>query len=145
MSDKIQEHIQHYGWHCLHVFPTEPGQERFTYTIGFAEASGAPEIMVFNLSREKAHPLLSECAMLLQSGAVIECNVEDDRILSGGYKVVFKPVKPAAFGEYLGTARRYYGDAAFLAAVMFLPDRSHKFPWEAGYDGISANESLSIV
>ncbi|MBA3485761.1 MAG: DUF4262 domain-containing protein [Lysobacter sp.] len=49
------------------------------------------------------------------------------------------------FGEYLGTAMRCYQEVLFDALVMFLPDRHHRFPWDQGYDGTSADESLAIV
>jgi hypothetical protein len=45
----------------------------------------------------------------------------------------------------LGTALRYYRPKEFGAVVMFIPDREHRFPWQAGYDYIPANDSLAIV
>ena len=142
---KISEHIREFGWHCLHIFPTEAVHANFSYSIGFNESYEAPEVLIFGLSREKAHALLNECAQLLKSGASIESEIEDDRILAGGYKVMFKQVKADAFHEYLGTALRFYGEKPFTAVVMFLPDKQHKFPWQSGYDDINATESLSIV
>lgn len=139
------EHIREFGWHCLHIFADEEGQENFTYTIGFAESFGAPEIVIFGLARDKAHALLGECAALLKAGNMIEPDVENPNVLAGGYHVVFKPVKAEHFDEYLGTANRYYQGRPFGAMVMFLPDREHRFPWSGGYDGPSADEALSIV
>lgn len=141
----IADNIRNYGWHCLHVFPTEEDQDKFSYSIGFAESYGAPEILIFGLERDKAHALLNECANLLKAGHVIQTDVEDSNVLAGGYNVVFKPVRSDCFGEYLGTAGRYYQDRPFKAVVMFIPDRDHRFPWQAGYDDIPADESLAIV
>ena len=138
--------IKRYGWHCLHVSPAlgEKGCV-FTYSIGFAKPYGAPEIAVFGMQQEKAHSLLSECATLLRNGYVIRFDVEDPNVLAGDYNVIFRPVRPAYRGEYFGTAMRYYADKAFTAAVMFLPDRQHRFPWEAGYDYVPVDEALAIV
>ena len=144
-NQEISNNIRDYGWHCLHVFPTEQGQDKFTYSIGFAETYGAPEVMIFGVERDKAHALLNACAEMLQDGHTILHGVEDPNVLKGGYKVVFRPVRPACFGEYLGTALRYYQDRPFGAVVMFLPDREHRFPWQSGYDYIPADESLAIV
>lgn len=144
-NQKIASHIHEYGWHCLHVFPTEMGGDKFSYTIGFEESYGAPEVLVFGLEREKAHALLNECAKLLKSGHTIRPCEEDGNVLAGDYKVVFMPVRLDKFGEYLGTALRYYEDKPFSAVVMFLPDLHHRFPWQQGYDYIPAGEPLSIV
>ena len=144
-NQKISDNIRKYGWHCLHVFPTEEGQGSFSYSIGFAETYGAPEVLIFGRERESAHGLLNECANLLKAGHVIQPDVEDPDVLSGGYNVIFKSVRADCFGEYLGTARRYYRGKPFTAVVMFIPDREHRFPWQAGYDYIPADESLAIV
>ena len=144
-NQRIADNIRLYGWHCLHVSPTKEDQDKFSYSIGFGESYGAPEVLVFGLEREKAHALLDECAHLLKGGHVIHPGVEDDDVLAGGYKVVFRPVRPDCFGEYLGTAVRYYQGKPFGTGVMFLPDRQHRFPWQAGYDDIPAGEALAIV
>jgi hypothetical protein len=144
-SSSIDEHIRQYGWHCLHVFPTDDVHTQFTYSIGFAQSFDGPEVLVFGLSREKAHALINECATVLRSGERISAGVKDDRILAGDYKVMFRPVKPEFFNEYLGTATRHYSGKSFNAVVMFLPDSQHRFPWDHGYNDIDASESLSIV
>ena len=144
-NQKIADNIEKYGWHCLHIAPCEEDEEPFSYSIGFAESYGAPEVLVFGLPREKAHGLLNACASALKEGHGITPDVEDPELLSGGYKVVFKSVRPECFGEYLGTAERYYQGKPFGAVVMFLPDREHRFPWQAGYSYIPADEALAIV
>ena len=144
-NQRISDNIREYGWHCLHVFPTKESQDKFSYSIGFGESYGAPEVLIFGLEREKAHALLNECAQLLKGGHTIHPGVEDANVLGGDYTVVFKHVRPDCFGEYLGTASRYYQDKPFGAVVMFLPDRQHRFPWQPGYDGIPAGEPLAIV
>jgi len=101
--------------------------------------------LIFGRERENAHALLNECANLLKDGHIIRPDVEYADVLSGDYKVIFRSVRPECFGEYLGTALRYYRPKEFGAVVMFIPDREHRFPWQAGYDYIPANDSLAIV
>ncbi|RNF83204.1 DUF4262 domain-containing protein [Montanilutibacter psychrotolerans] len=144
-NQTISDNIRAFGWHCLHVFPTQDNQDKFTYSIGFGESYGAPEVLIFGVEREKAHALLHECAYLLKNGHTIQPEVEDENILTGGYSVIFKCVRPEHFDEYLGTAVRYYQDKPFAAVVMFFPDRQHRFPWDEGYDYIPAGEPLAIV
>ena len=142
---KIAEHIGVHGWSCLHVAPTGESEEPFSYSIGFGETFGAPEVLVFGFRPERAHALLNACAHLLRNAGAIDRDVEVAGVLAGDYKVVFKPVRPECLDEYLGTAFRYYKDKPFGAVVMFLPDRNHHFPWQIGYEGMSVRESLGIV
>lgn len=76
---------------------------------------------------------------------MVELNKEDDRVLACGYKVIYRAVAKHAFGEYLGTAKRYYGRKSFPAVVMFIPDKNHHYPWDAGYDYVDVREALAIV
>ena len=144
---QISENIQKYGWHCLHILPTQESikHEKFSYTIGFTETFGAPEVLVFGLSSEKGHALLNECAQLLRSGHILRSDFPDDSVLAGGYKVMFKTVQSKYFDEYLGSAVRYYASKPFQAMVMFLPDKNNVLPGEGSYVGASADEPLSIV
>ena len=144
-NQTIAGHIRDYGWHCLHVWPDEEGQDAFTYSIGFAESFGAPEVLVFGLPRDTAHAVLGVCADLLRAGHAIQPGVEVGEVLDGGYRVVFWPLRDEWRGEYLGTAERHYGDVPFGAVVMFLPDREHRFPWQDGYAGPPADEALAVA
>ena len=144
-NKKIADNIEKHGWHCLHIAPREQSEEAFSYSIGFAQSFDAPEVLIFGLPSEKARVLLSACATVLRQGHTIISDTEDSELLSGGYKVVFKMVRSEFFGEYLGTAQRYYQNKRFEAAVMFLPDAEHRFPWHPGYNYIPVDEALSIV
>ena len=144
-NQRISENIREYGWHCLHVFPTKENQDKFSYSIGFEESYGAPEVLIFGFEREKAHAVLNECAQLLKGGHTIHPDVEDAEVLAGDYTVVFKSVRPHCYGEYPGTASRYYQGKPFDAVVMVLPDWQHRFPWRSRYDGIPADEPLAII
>ncbi len=145
LNKSIEKDIRDYGWTCLHVFPTDDSHIQFSYSIGFAKSFSAAEVLVFGLAWEKAHSLLYACAEILKAGGSIPVDVEDDRVLQGGYKVIFKAVKPEAFGEYLGTACRFYANHVFRAVVMFLPDAQHRYPWQADYAYIDAREAQSNI
>lgn len=141
----IAEHIRRFGWHCLNVHPNRSDQRLFTYSIGFFETYQSPEVLVFGPDAKKSHALLSECASLLASGAQLEFDTPDDRILVDPYKVVFRRVKDSALGYYFGTALRYYGRDQIPAAIMLLPDRENRIPGDAAYDGMDQSEALSII
>lgn len=141
----ITQHIQQFGWHCLHVHPVKTEQLGFSYSIGFIETFKSPEIMLFGATPDKAHALLSECAYLLKSGHQFLPDVEDSEVLAGGYKVIFKNINQKYICEYLGTATRHYQKNDIQAMIMFLPDASHLFPWHKGYDYIDQSEGLRLI
>lgn len=141
----VREHIKQYGWHCLNVWPRVGDEEHtaFSYTIGFTESYEHPEIMIFGLG-DKAHGILNQCATLIKKGTRFIEGEPNGDVLSGDFKVLFKPVRKDCFGEYLGTALRYYGERPFEALVLFWPNKEHQFPWETPEPGVQA-EALHVV
>jgi hypothetical protein len=127
------------------VHPDKIGRTPFSYSIGFFRSFRSPEILVFNMATEKAHAFLSVCAEVLEDGGELKVKVLDERIMAGGYKVVFRPLRPEHYGEYVGTALRFYDGEPFPAWVMFLPDAAGLYPWEDGYDYVDAKEAMSVV
>lgn len=144
-NHQIAANIREHGWHCLYVFSNQEDEEPFSYSVGFEDSFGAPEIVVFGLDKEMAHSLLDECAHLLREGHRFAADVPNDSVLADDYQVVFKPLRAEYVGAYLGTAQRYYGLRPFRALVMFLHDMNHRFPWDEGYNGAAAEEALKLV
>jgi hypothetical protein len=144
-NSKVRTDIKKFGWHCLNVWPRAGDNEHtaFSYTIGLTESYSHPEIMIFGLG-DKAHGVLTECANLIKKGTRFVEGEPNGDILSGDFKVIFKPVRKDRFSEYLGTALRYYGGHAFDAFVLFWPNKQHQFPWESAEPGVQA-EALHVV
>jgi hypothetical protein len=88
---KVRTDVDKFGWHCLNVWPSK-GEDgpAFSYTIGLT--FGHPEVMVFGLE-DKAHGILSECVGLVRNGKKLIANTPNAEVLSGGYDVIFKPVR----------------------------------------------------
>lgn len=141
----IAANIDRHGWHCLHVGAERDDEEPFSYSIGFGERHGAPEVVVFGLPPDKAHALLSRCAALLAAGQPLQTGLDDSRVLDNGYPVRFRPLRPDRYDEYVGTARRYYGERGFQALVLFWPDRQQRLPWQPGYDAPAQHEALAAA
>jgi len=141
---KVRADVDKFGWHCLNVWP-EKGNDHpaFSYTIGLTESYEHPEIMVFGLD-EKAHGILNECVQLVRNGNKLVANAPNADVLSGGYDVVFKPIRKECFADYLGTAVRFYGSRPFQALVLFWPNKEGRFPWEIHGQTLQA-EALNII
>lgn len=141
----IAASIDRHGWHCLHVDAELGDEEPFSYSIGFGQRHGAPEVVLFGLPPDKAHALLSRCAALLAAGQALQTGIDDTRVLDDGYPVRFRRLRPECLDEYFGSAQRYYGDTPFQALVLFWPDRDKRLPWHAGYDAPAQHEALAAA
>ncbi len=117
---KISSDVEHFGWHCLHVYP-RTGEEGigFTYTIGVDATFGRPEIAIFGLSREISHAILSDCVTSIRNGGPFPLEVPIADVVNGDYMVQFKRVLPDKLRDCFGTAIRFYRDKPFSATVLF--------------------------
>jgi hypothetical protein len=142
---KVADDIQQYGWHCLSVAP-RVGEEgaSFTYTIGLAASFKHPELMIFGLADDKSHTILCECVNMIKGGTCFPTNEPVSDVVAGDIKVIFKPIRKDRFGEYLGTAIRYYGHRNFDAYVLFWPDKENHFVWESSNLSLQ-EEALNVV
>lgn len=141
---EIEENIKKYGWQYQYVFDENDKKENFSYSIGFEESFGHPEIMIFGLKSETMHAILSDIANDIRGGKVFEPNIKTQDVLSDDYAVLFKPVKEAFYPEYAGVAVRYY-EQPFRLFVMFWPDKNNALPTEPNCELTVQNEALQIV
>jgi hypothetical protein len=100
--------------------------------------------MIFGLERDKSHAILTTCVNMIQAGTRFPTNERVGDVLARDFNVMFKPVRSEHFGEYLGTAIRYYGHRDFHAYVLFWPDKENRFVWESEELSLQA-EAASIV
>jgi hypothetical protein len=142
---KLRSDVEAFGWHCLSVHP-RAGDDgaHFTYTIGLTETFEHPEIMIFGLGSKVSHQILTDCVELIREGKGFLPDLEYQGVIGGGYKVVFKTMKPRFLSEYFGTAERYYNGRPFVGLVMFWPDKEHRFPWQEK-NTAGQREALSAV
>lgn len=136
-AEKIEWMIETKGWAVEPVAPrtdVEPPVPGYAYTIGFPEAFGFPEVVVFGLTPVAASGLLDLVADLLGGGTEIPVGVELTGLFDNDLRCVFAPVDVAVWGELfeVGTAWRR-GSAADLVQLLW-PDRNGFLPSEAGFD-----------
>tara|TARA_R110001599_G_C11842396_1_gene619594 strand:- start:77 stop:508 length:432 start_codon:yes stop_codon:yes gene_type:complete len=143
MGTVVQD-IETHGWHCVFVFDPEGKHADFAYSIGFEESYRHPEIIVFGLGKDVSHAILADIAEDLRKGTVYETHRRVSDVIGGGLDVCFRPLKPEAYGEYLGTAMSYY-QRPFRALVMLWPDRSNVLPHENGWEENGQAEAIEIV
>lgn len=140
----IRENIEKFGWQFQWVFDSNNELESFCYSIGFEESYNHPEIIIFDLARETSKIILSELAKEIKNGKVFTPNQRNPDVLSGGFEVMFKEIKPSAFSKYLGIAKDYY-KRPFKAYVMLWPDKNNILPIESGCSLTSQSEAIQII
>lgn len=143
-TELIKNNIKKHGWQFQYVFDANGEKEDFSYTIGFEESFGHPEIMIFGLKRETMHAVLSDIAFDIRNGRKFEEGIKIGNVLSGEFEVMFKSVKNEFLPEYAGIASRFYNEP-FRMMVMFWPDKSNTLPFEVGCTLTVQNEALKIV
>lgn len=140
----IKANIEKHGWQFQFVFDEKGVNPDFSYTIGFEETFGHPEIMIFGLKRETMHTVLGDLAHDIKNGRIFKPNIKTSDVISGEFEVLFRPLKDECYPEYAGIAFRYY-DKPFRLLVMFWPDKNNVLPTEKNCELTVQNEALEIV
>ncbi len=143
MSEAIAADIEKHGWHVLHVVDAERKRPAFSYSIGFEQTFGHPEIVIFGLRRDVAQTILADIAADLGRGVRFEPYERLASVLGPDLEVQFRPVHDRAFEEYLGRAVQFYGKP-FRAWVMIWPDKEGRLPGEPGCKVTSQDEAVAI-
>ena len=136
-QEKIDWMIETAGWAIEPVPPrtdTTPPVPGYAYTIGFPEAFGFPEVMVFGLTPVAARGLLGLVADALRGGTEIPIGDELVGLLDNGLRCVFAPVDTTEWGGLFGTAAAWRKGGEFAIVQLIWPDRRGFLPYESGFD-----------
>ena len=102
--------------------------------IGFPEAFGFPEVIVFGLTPVAASGLLGLVADLLVGGTEIPVGIELTGLFDNDLRCVFAPVDTAEWAPLVVTAASWYRGAPFEMVQLLWPDRNGFLPTEPGFD-----------
>ncbi len=123
--------IEKFGWHCNYIFG-ENGSPPFAYSVGFFHSYHQPEIIVFGLSQNLSHSLLSHIAMQFATGKEVDF-VSLSQDLLEDYICKFVSVSSDQAAEYLLSAQWLYKEQPFDVLQLVWPEYSKNvFPWENG-------------
>lgn len=128
---KLFADVAKHGLHVAHI-PQEAVTPGWSFSIGLYRSHGSPEVVVFGLDMEVAHPLVNElgCRASLSP-------LEAGQIHTGlvdGFDCVLKPVDPVWYRPFLGRAQWYYRRRPYPVLQCFWPDRAGNYPWEDSFD-----------
>ena len=129
--------VETHGWAMEPVaanHETDPPFAGYVYTIGYPEAFGFPEVVVFGLTPSAARGLFDMIADMLRGGTEIPLGVELTGFFDGELRCVFAPIAPDVVRALLTTAVAWRRGAAFESVQLLWPDRNGFLPTEAGFD-----------
>lgn len=142
LAESIRADIKRHGWYGCHV---DDAQRRaYSYSIGFEQSCGHPEIVVFGLQPAIAHGILADLYASIAAGRRYEPLARLDSLFGADLEVMFRPVRDQAFKAFLGAAVDHY-PGAFRAWVMLWPDREGVLPGEPGCRITSQDDGLAIA
>ena len=108
-AEKIEWMIETHGWAMEPVAArtdTDPPVAGYVYTIGYPEAFGFPEVLVFGLTPSAARGLFDMIADLLRGGTEIPLGVELAGLFDNDLRCVFAPLDDERGTVLLGHRRR---------------------------------------
>ena len=125
------------------------GGPSFAYTIGLSQTLAHPELIMVGRDPYVCHTILNAAAIRIQEGERFVPPPGQDHILvanlfGGGYTAAIKRLTREAKLEYLCQAAYLYGEAAFEALQIVMPDSHHRFPWDEGYDSQAMRGQVAL-
>jgi hypothetical protein len=134
-DEKLISDVKTYGWHAVGVAEGDD-EPPFVYSVGLYLSYGHPEIIVLGLTQNVGHTMIANAVTRVKTGEHIEWDVRNPDILQG-YDVVFKIVGTSKYRDYLGYALWFYRSLlpeTFPTLQLVWPDKSGRFPWNAGFE-----------
>jgi hypothetical protein len=146
-DQKLVDNVAAHGWHCMHIGAGR-GEPHFSYSIGWWETLGAPEVIVFGLSSKLHHSMLWGLFRQIEAGRRLEDGARFSDLIEG-FDCIARPVDGSHLRSYFGFAlwyRRYRtGTSEGLEAFqLFWPGKVQGlYPWDEGcIDGVGALQPL---
>jgi len=146
-AEKIEWMIETSGWAIEPVAPNtdvDPPLPGYAYTIGFPEAFGFPEVLIFGLTPVAARGLFDLVAELLRGGTEVPIGVELVGLFDNELRCLFAPVDLAEWAELVGVAVWWHRGTDFAVVQLLWPDRNGFLPTEAGFDRRVATAQLVV-
>jgi len=112
----------------------DPPQPGYTYTIGFRDHAGYPDVVVFGLTPVAARGLIGLVAEQCLGGVEIPTDIELVGLLDNELRCRFAHVDMADWGHLFATAASWYATEDFEVVQLVYPDRNGFLPYEPGFD-----------
>jgi hypothetical protein len=136
----VARDVRKLGWRGIYVGEYSGGPPSWSYSVGFWESAGSPEIIVFDVPQESANEILWAAYNQLRSGELV-IREGEHWIGDNGIAPVWRKVHPSQIDADDGwfTFARWYrasrtGRDDLEVFQLVLPDNDGALPWEPAYD-----------
>ncbi|MEG3156300.1 DUF4262 domain-containing protein [Lysobacter zhanggongensis] len=129
----ILAHIKEHGCSVTSVLDPDGDQPAFSYSIGVAQSSDAPELIVVGLDSKIGHWLVNEYNRRVKAGERFSPGVLYLGFLEG-FAVQFGHVARHYRSEYMRSACWLHGGPNFEALQLIWPNTSGIWPWDPEAD-----------
>src|ERR1700722_15387814 len=82
LERQLISNVNDFGWHAVNVIEDD-GHPPWSYTIGFYETWGFPELIIIGRSRATAHHILETIALRLDADDRPGLNTTTETLISG--------------------------------------------------------------
>lgn len=130
LQQAIHDNVQRFGHHVQYVFPCQPGDQEFTYTIGLTAKYGY-ELIVFGLPARASAQILNQISVYLRDHHL---PLDEPVGEFTNLPVQFKLCDPAKLGDYVRQAFNYYDREDIPVVQMVLCDKDGHFPDDPKFD-----------
>lgn len=150
--DKIEFMLEQEGWamDAVRARPElDPPMPTYSYTVGFEDRFGFPEVCIFGLKPVACRGLFGLIADALAGGTDLPLDAAFIGLLDGGQPSAFLTVDAAAavgMVPNLAEHRTLAGHPAdsFRLVQFAWPDRAGHLPWEDAFDPAMAPVQLLL-
>lgn len=127
LGNIVLANVNDFGWHCVNVIEDD-SHPPWSYTIGFYETWGFPELIVIGRSRATAHYMLNTIADKLDNNERPPLDQPTGNLLTG-MKCRFIEVLPRYYSDYVGFARSFYRKRQFPIYQLVWSNGDGQYPW----------------
>ena len=138
MEQAIVDNVAKNGCFIMSVFDPEGIEPEFSYSIGFEETVGQPEVIVFSLPKNLRASMINEVwRQVDQKGLRLSGGMEIPDLLEGHLWWAREVTSKEAILEHFGSAiwyKRHFGKGEIERVYQIVWPGAHQglFPWEAG-------------
>ncbi len=136
LRDKIAWIIETNGWAIEPVAAhgeTDPPIPGYSYTIGFEDTFGFPDVVVFGLTPVASRGLVGLVAEFLQGGTDLPLDAVFVGLLDNGLRCALISLDAGQCGDLFTSATAWYGVSRRMVQLVW-PDRHGVLPWEDGFE-----------
>jgi hypothetical protein len=128
-ESNLLANIEKHGCSVTSVFDPEGKDPKFSYSIGIAKTTSAPELIVVGLNSDISLWLVNEYNRRVRDGEVFAAGISHAGFLDG-HDVQFVDVAETHRKHYMTSACWLHGGPGFDALQLVWPDASGYWPWD---------------